>query len=90
MLLCGLSRRSFESNVLVLTVRSSQGEFIVSLLTGISSDLDIVGQYDVLCKTGFDPVLIILLLQRFPKVDLDSYAAVEHLFMGYGFATGDV
>lgn len=67
-----------------------QGGFIVQLPTGNSAGLDIVGQYEVSCKAGFDPVLTILALRRSSRVDCGSYANVEHPFFDYNVVIGEV
>lgn len=67
-----------------------QGGFIVPMSTGIWSDLDIIGQYEVILRAGFDSVLSILSLRRSSYVDRNMYVDVEPPFLGYIFDTGKV
>lgn len=69
---------------------NQQGGFIVPLTTGISTELDVVGQYDVICKAIFDPCLSILAFKRSLQVDWDIYISVEHPFLRKDFPTGDI
>lgn len=51
--------------------------FIALLPTSISADLDIVGQFDVICEVGFHPVFRILALRRSLQVNWASYVDIE-------------
>lgn len=67
-----------------------RGGFIVSLPTGIMTNLDAVGQYDVIRKSGFDSVLSIFVLRHALGIDCDKYNGAEHLFLRYDFSTKDM
>lgn len=64
--------------------------FIVPLPTGISTYFDVIGQYEVIGKAVFEPVLSIVALRRSSEVDWDSYVDVEHNFLGYELASVEI
>lgn len=65
------------------------GSFIAPLPTGISTDLDIFGQYDVTHKADLDPVLNIPALRLSSEVGWASYTDVDYRFLSFNFDTGE-
>lgn len=67
-----------------------RGGFIVPPPTGVTADLDTVGQYDDIRETGFDLVFSILALRRSSEVGCASDFYADYSFLEYNFATGEV
>lgn len=61
---------------------NNQDGFIVSLPTVIRSDLNMVGQSNVIYKYWLDPVLSIREFRRVSKIDWEKYIVRQNLFLG--------
>lgn len=66
------------------------GCFIAPLVTGISADLSIVGQYDVIRKTGFNHFFKFFALHSFLGVCWANHVDVEYLLLVYNIVSAEV